>query len=153
MRKINPDAPEIMESYAAQLTTGDTSGVDALTVAALTETELVRRGAYREIRERGVIVQEAIIGPDGQVRSDVVRLKANPAMEYALKLSEQVGATADQMRLSRKSGGEGAVNDALAKRLARNAMLLGADPEGLPAPAPRRSLPAVEQVTDAEVVP
>ncbi|MDQ5870618.1 MAG: hypothetical protein M3547_00210, partial [Acidobacteriota bacterium] len=139
LRRISPDAPEIIESYAAQLSTGDTSGVDALTVAALTETELMRRETYRTIREKGELIKEAVIGPDGNVRLDVVKLKANPLMEHARWQSEHVGATADQMRLSRKSGGEGAVNDALAKRLARNAMLMGADPDGLPAPAPRLS--------------
>ena len=138
MRKIRRDAPEIMEAYSNQLSTGDSSGTDALLVAALTETELVRRAAFQEIRKRGVNIQEAVIGPDGTVRTDVVKLKANPALEHARWMSEHVGATADQMRLSRKSGGEGAVNDALAKRLAHDAMLRGADPEGLPAPAPRR---------------
>ena len=151
LRRISPDAPEIIESYATQLSTGDSSGVDALTVAALTETELMRRATGREIRERGINIEEAIIGPDGSVRTDVVKLKANPALEHYRWQSEHVGATADQMRLSRKSGGEGAVNDALAKQLARRAMLMGADPEGLPAPAPRRQLPGDVPI-DAELV-
>jgi hypothetical protein len=130
--KIDPDAPALFDAYAAALVDGDTSGVDQVNVVGMVETELLRRRAVDSVRERGVVIEEAMVNSEGAEIG--TRIKAHPALEPLRWMNEQLGNTAADTQLSRKSRGEGAVNAAMAARLARDAMLRGHDKSSMPAP-------------------
>lgn len=55
------------------------------------------------------------------------RFKANPVLEPLRHVDEQLGYTAEQARLSRRSRGQGARDDAIAAALMHDARLREAD--------------------------
>jgi hypothetical protein len=118
--KIDPELPGIYRAVRAARE-GDGAGLEAVHDFAYSEGELVRRRLAEGIRDEGVVIREALYDRDGKLVGE--RLKANPVLESFHKAQEQVGATADAMRLTKKSRGEGAVSDAQAAFLRRDADL------------------------------
>jgi hypothetical protein len=124
-RKI-PGATAACDAYLAAAE-GEFAALDPLHVEAMAESELLRREMVREVQERGVLVEEALIDKDG--RAAGTRIKANPVLEPMRRFSEILGHTADQLRLTPKSRGEESKSVALAAafRLQRDAQLRALD--------------------------
>jgi hypothetical protein len=121
LRKLDPAAPDIYRAIEDAQEGRGLDGVDAVQRVALLEGELVRRRMVDDVRSRGVVLEESLFDKDG--RAVGARVRANPLLEPLAKAQEAVGATADQMRLTKKSRGEGARDDATAAFLARDADL------------------------------
>jgi len=139
--KVDPDLPDIYRAVRSARE-GDGQGLEAVHDFAYAEGELVRRRLAEGIREEGVLIREALYDRDGKLLGE--RLKANPLLEPFQKSTEQIGATGDAMRLTRKSRGEGAVSDAQAAFLRRDADLRA----GLAA----RRAALLESAIDSELV-
>lgn len=133
-------APAIVEAYVLALEHGDFSALDEVTVGALTESELMRREVFEKIR---VVLEESVFDSRGNVIS--TRLRANPLMDHARSLAEQLGHTAADVLLTRKSQGHGAVMDAVMDRnLKRDELLRSLVRSGearLPPPASKAPKP------------
>jgi hypothetical protein len=123
--RLVPGGPEVAEAYVAAMEHGDSSGLNEIAVVAMSQSELVRREVVREIRERGVLVEDDLVNSEGEAIGK--RIKANPLLEPLRHFDERLGHTAEQLQLTRKSRGEGAVNAALAFRLQRDAQLRALD--------------------------
>lgn len=123
VRQRDPEAVAVHEAVLAAMLDGDMRGMDLITSNALSEAELMRRQAVDSVNSEGVLLKESLVNADGQVIGS--RLKGNPAAEIAIELGKQLGHTASDQLLSRKARGEGAVDAALAMRLARDEKLRG----------------------------
>lgn len=134
-RKI-PGAADVFDAYKSAVENGDVSELDPISVRALVESEVLRRRLVDEVGSRGVVVEEDLFGADGRVVGS--RLKAHPALEPIGRLSEQLGHTAADTMLTRKSRGEGARDLAIVARLARDVVLRAADKSKMPLPPPRK---------------
>lgn len=132
--KAYKGGPEIAERFIDALANGNVAALDPIVASGMTESEMMRRAAVDEVRDRGVLIREDLIGADGTIIGS--RLKQNPAAEIALKLADQLGMTSRDQLLTRKSRGKGAVDAALASRLARDTLLRAADKSRMPPPAP-----------------
>jgi hypothetical protein len=134
LRKIHPDAPEILQAVVEAL---QGEGFEQLTMVgaqALTEAELIRRNSVAKINEDGVTVQDQTLSADGRVVG--TKTRAHPLLEHLHRLHDTLGFTADAMRASAKSRGEGARDAAMAQLLRRRAMLQGQGKDGMLPPAP-----------------
>lgn len=134
VRQRHPEAAAVYEAVYEAHINGNLEGMDLLVSNALTESELMRRMAVDEVQRRGVLVKEDLVDSDGKVIGS--RLRANPASEVVIELNKQLGATAADQLLTRKARGEGAVDIALARRLARDEMLRRSDKSRMPPPPP-----------------
>jgi len=134
LEKAVPGAAVLMEAYAEGIGEGNLDALEPLSITAMAENEILRRRAVDEVRERGVLVEEALIDKDG--REIGSRVKANPALEHVHAFNETLGYSADQLQLSRKSRGEGAVNAAMAFRLSRDQQLRAMDQKQVALPPP-----------------
>lgn len=130
-----PGAAAVAEAYHAALD-GDMSALDPIAARALTESELLRRRLVDDVGSRGVLVAEDQFGTDGRVVGS--RLRAHPGLEAIGRFAEQLGHTAEDMQLTRKSRGEGARDAAIAARLARDEMLRSFPKDGMAPPPPRK---------------
>lgn len=143
-----PGAAAVIDALAGAIEDGNHDSLQPLGIVAMAQKEMIRRQIVEDVRKRGVIVEEQLIDKDG--RELGIRVKAHPGLEPMRHLDEQLGHTADQMQLTRKSRGEGAVNEAMAFRIKRDEELRRLDRPRRPlAPAPA-ALP--EPVVDSEVV-
>lgn len=138
-RKLfGPDSDGVLQANLDAMVNGDMGGVDELNVIGMAETELIRRELVKSIHKDGVVIDEAMVNSEGvEVGS---RMKVHPALEPLRWTNEQLGNTRADTQTSRKSRGEGAVNAAMAARLARDAMLRSHDKSSMPAPAPPKAL-------------
>jgi len=131
-------ASAVLAAYSDAISVGNLDGMDQINATAMAETELLRRRAVDSVRERGVVIEESMVNSEGVEVG--TRTKVHPALEPLRWMNEQLGHTAADTQLSRKSRGEGAVNEALAARLARDAMLRSHDKSSMPAPPPPKAL-------------
>ncbi len=127
---IDPNAPQILEAFVKAIG-GDARALDAIMADGMASTEVVRRKMLDEIERRGVVVEDVMIGSDGKELGR--RVRANPVLEPLQKANEQLGMTAADLRLTKKSRGEGERDDALASALRRDAQLRAGNKGGLPA--------------------
>jgi hypothetical protein len=134
-RKI-PGAAGVFDAYTSAVSNGDVSELDPISARALTESEVLRRRLVDDVGSRGVVVEEDLFGADGRVVGS--RLKAHPALEAIGRFSEQLGHTAADTMLTRKSRGEGFRDLAIAARLARDELLRAADKSLMALPPPRK---------------
>ncbi len=143
VEKIAPGASEILDNvFADAAETGNLRGVNLAGARALFETELIRRAMVKTIAVDGVLVDDDMIDRDGNVYGH--RTKANPLLEHVTKMAEQLGFTAEQMQLTKKSRGEGLKDKALTDLLEHRAKL-SALKAGMPPPRP--ALPEPIDVT------
>jgi hypothetical protein len=126
------EAKELLELFRLAIEEGDLSALARVQVTAIAELEVLRREAVNVIHEKGMMVQDEVIDSEGRVIG--TRQRANPLLSHLENINEQLGLTASQLMISKKSRGEGAVNAATAVLQARRAMLLGADKSRLPPP-------------------
>jgi hypothetical protein len=112
----------------------DPQGLERVGSIALAQKEIIRRQIVQGIFEKGVLVEEAMVGSDGEPVGS--RLKAHPGLEPLRHLDEQLGHTADQQQITKKSRGEGAVNAAVAFRLSRDQALRALDEKRIALPPP-----------------
>lgn len=133
-RKI-PGGKAVCDAYLAA-DDGDFSALDPIHAKAMAETELLRRAMVREVQRRGVVIDEVLTDKDGNVVGS--RPKANPVFEPMRHLDEQLGHTADQLRLTPKSRGQEAkaLELAAAFRAQRDAALRALDRPRRPLPPP-----------------
>jgi len=129
LQKIDPEAPELIEKFARGIG-GDTSALDGLLAGGMASKEIIRRKMVEEIAERGVVIEERLLNSEGEEVGR--RVRANPMLEPLKHVDEQLGYTAEQARLTRKSRGEGARDDAIARALKRDARLRASDKTRLP---------------------
>jgi hypothetical protein len=134
-KQFGDGAAAVLEAYMGGLS-GNLDGIDVINATALGETELLRRSFVDDIRTRGPVIEEKMVNSEGAEIG--VRVKPHPLIEPTRWMNEQLGHTAADTQLSRKSRGEGAVNAAMAARLARDAMLRGHDKSGMPPPPPAK---------------
>src|SRR5262249_4537937 len=132
-KSFGEGAGQVLDAYTEAVETGDVSGVSMLAARGLAESELHRRALSNRIAADGPIVGEAVIGAGGEQIG--VRLKAHPGIEPMIGLSQQLGHTATEMRITPKSRGEGAKDEAITKALHRDAILRGLDKNLMPPPA------------------
>jgi hypothetical protein len=140
LKKAHPDAAALIEGYARALIDGDLSKIDPVSVTALAGTEIIRRMAEDEVHSRGVLIEEALLDSRGNAVG--IKVKANPAVEALISINEQLGHTAEDLQLSRKSRGEGARDAAVAMALRRDALLRSLDKNRMALPPERPQLPA-----------
>lgn len=138
------DMPAITKAYVSGFA-GDLTEVEQIAAVGLASQELVRRQLFERIQDDGAIVKESVTDSDGRVVAD--RLRVHPGIEQMRKLGEAAGFVASEQRLTPKSRGEGARDDAIAKMLARDAMLRAYPKDRMPAPPPDDS-----DAIDSEVV-
>lgn len=144
IEKKFPGVADVIDSYAGAITDGDPRALDGLAVVAMSQSELLRQDMVRAVQREGVLVQDDIIGMEGG-KAKVIghRHKANPVLEPLRHFTEILGHTAEQHQLTRKSRGEGAVNAAVAFRIARDERLRNLE---------RPHRPMAPPAIDAEVV-
>lgn len=118
LRKLDPEGPAIYKAIEDAQTGGGMEGAEAVQRIAYVEGELTRRKMVDEVHARGVLIEEKLFDKDG--REVGSRLKSNPLLEPLAKAQEATGGTADAMRLTKKSRGSGAVDDAQAEFLRRD---------------------------------
>ena len=85
LRKIHPDAPEIIAAAIAAVA-GDFEPYELVGAQALAEAEILRRAGVDAIQKKGILVKETRTEIDGSV---VERWKANPLLD--------LGPTASRM--------------------------------------------------------
>ncbi len=143
LRKIHPEAPEILAAALEAINGGNLDDVNKLGARAFTEAELIRRDTVDRIRQDGVTVEDQILNNDGAAIG--VRTKAHPLFEPMTKLYAILGYTAPDMQMTRKSRGEGDKDAAITAMLKRRALLLSADKN-------RMLPPAKDDAIESEVV-
>lgn len=152
LSQYDPDLPEVfercIEGYIKAISGGDLSALDEERAAAFATKALIRKKAAEGILEKGAMIEEEQFDKDGDFVG--LRVKAHPLLEPLSKLDEQLGYTAEQERLTKRSQGQGARDDALAARLRRDVQLRAANKLGLPAPDPE--ILRDSEVIDTEVV-
>jgi hypothetical protein len=113
LRQVHPEAPEMLKAYTDILVDGNVDGRKRLAAMAFAGQEIILRRATEKVLEIGELVEEAVIGPDGTIRKDCVKLKANPLLDTVIRLNENLGYTAEQQELTPRSKKEGAADVAL----------------------------------------
>lgn len=135
LRQIHPQAPELFRTvFKAAATGGDLDEYSQLSAEGMVQTALLRGHAIEKIVEDGIVVEER--GYDAQGQTKVIRRKAHPLLERVIQMSEQLGFTAEQMQMTRKSRGEGEKNAAVTAMLTRRTLLRSADKGRMLPPAP-----------------
>jgi len=129
LQKIDPDAPELIEKFARGIG-GDISALDGLLAGGMASKEIIRRKMVEEIAARGVVIEERLLNSEGQEVGR--RVRPNPMLESLKHADEQLGYTAEAARLTRKSRGQGARDDAIAEATKRDARLRASDKSRLP---------------------
>lgn len=124
LRRLHPELPELIEA-AIDAVGGDLEEWQKTGALSLVELEITRRALVDRIHEDGVIVQDVTrdIKTKEEVPTETIRLKAHPLLEPARKIHKELGFTADDMRLTKKSRGAGDVDDAKAALLRRRVLL------------------------------
>jgi hypothetical protein len=138
LAKIDPEAPAIAKAYQDALEGGGMEGVDALNVGDMTENRIIRKRLVNRVLEDGPIVEEHVIGKNSEGEPEVIatRLRAHPGLADVHAFNAELGITAADMQVSRKSRGEGEKDAAIAAMLRRDAMLRSTPKDDMPPPAP-----------------
>jgi len=149
LEKIDPEAPEIIERFTRAVG-GDLSALDSLLAGGMASKEIIRRKMVDEVTARGVVIEESLFNAEGVMVGK--RIRANPVLDPLKHADEQLGYTAEAARLTRKSRGEGARDDAIARALQRDARLRAADKTRLPPVDPEllRQTPEERARSEAE---
>lgn len=134
LRKLDPEAPELIEAMVKAAGGGDLDVPTRIAATAMIETEILRRRAVDAVKEDGIRVEDEMFDRDGKVYG--TRKKAHPLLEHIHRFNEDVGATAEQMQVTKKSKGEGARDDAITRMLEHDAQLRSADKSRFPMPGP-----------------
>jgi hypothetical protein len=144
-RTFGSGAADVIERNVLAITGDDPEATLPLHAIAMSETEFIRRKLVDEVRDKGVLIAEDLVTAEGT--SLGVRQKINPVLEPLRHFNEQLGHTADQLQITKKSRGEGAVNEAMRFRIERDAQLRQLD-----RPHRRALPPPAAEITDAEVI-
>ncbi len=120
-RRLGAEGDAIFRAAREAQTGGGFEAVEEIQALAYTENEITRREMRDKVQETGVLIEEQLFDKDQ--RPVGVRVKSNPLLEHLAKATEFTGGTADAMRLTKKSRGTGAVEDAQAAFLRRDADL------------------------------
>lgn len=128
----DPEFVDVFDAYAEALTTGDLSQPNAIAALSLAEAEKRRRQVSDTITEDGVTVVEELFDNAGRKIGE--RLRAHPLLEHERALSKDLGHTATDAQLTKKSRGEGAKDEALATMLRRDALLRGMPKDAMAPP-------------------
>lgn len=129
--KMGDGASEIFEAMADHVLGGEAEGTDILAAVALTETEIVRRTAAKDLVDNGVTLTEDLVNSRGEAAGS--RIVANPAAKILLDASAQLGFTAQDRLLTPKSRREEA-DEAVKRALDRDQLLRSAPKSRMPAP-------------------
>jgi hypothetical protein len=125
----------VLQAYRKAELEGDFSDVEKIAAQAMAEAEVVRRRAVDEVLERGIAFDEPVINGKGEPIGR--RRRANPVLDPLCRMNEQLGHTAEDLRLVRPSGGEAAGKAAaMAFRLQRDAQLRALDRDRRQLPPP-----------------
>ena len=131
----DPDLVYLTEGFREALE-GSLDGSNSVAALSLAETESRRRKVSDQINEDGVVLEEVLFDKNGEIVGS--RKRAHPLLEVERALARDLGHTAADMQLTKKSRGEGAKDEALAAMLRRDAQLRGWSKEGM---APPPALP------------
>jgi hypothetical protein len=126
----------VLQAYRKAELDGDFSDVEKIAAQAMAESEVIRRRAIDDVLEHGIAFDEPVL--DGKGEAIGTKLRAHPLLDRIVRLDEQLGHTAEDLRLVRPSGREAAGSAAMAFRLQRDAQLraLDKDRPRLPPPIP-----------------
>lgn len=123
-RQVHPDAPEILRAYTDILTDGNLDARKKLAAQAFTSQEIILRRSIESITEKGELLEESMVGPDGLPMG--VKYRAHPLMDTVIRLNENLGYTAEAQELTPHSQKEGAKNVAAELAARHESRLLGA---------------------------
>lgn len=143
LQRIHPDLPELIERYTRAISDGLPQEVDPITVQALVSKELMRRKLMQSVDDKGVLLSDKFFNKEGDVVGE--RYKAHPALEAIRWMDEQLGHTATDAQITRKSKGEGQRNQAETREIERRTRLAALVQQGK-GPPPR------ERIEDSEIV-
>jgi hypothetical protein len=143
--KLNRDSGsgrlgDLVETYAAVILEDNADASAELAILASAGTEDLRLTISETIAKDGPIIEKPIIGKDengDEVLIATMRV-AHPGLDPLIRLNEAQGFTAKQLQITRESKGEAKKNDAQARFLARQAILLGEDLNSLEVPGASR---------------
>lgn len=124
LRRIDPTLPALIEQAVAAVG-GNLEGFQQTGAVALVELEVLRRVLMDQIHDDGVVVEDVTrdIKSKEEIPTETIRLKAHPLLDHARRLHKELGFTATDMRVTKKSQGAGNVDDAKAALLRRKALL------------------------------
>lgn len=129
----DPELVPLTEGYLDALETGSLDAPNAVAALSLAEQESRRRRVADRITKDGETLEELLFDKDGNEIGR--RLRAHPLLEVEKGLVQNLGHTASEMQLTRKSSGEGRKDAAMAALLRRDALLRGMPKDALPPPA------------------
>lgn len=154
LARIDPTLPALIEA-AVKAVGGDMEDWQAMAASTLVEMEVLRRVCMDAIHRDGVVVEDVTVqvardaagglqrDPEtGRIiRGDadenaVIRLKAHPLIEATRRFHTTLGFTGEEMRMTKRSRGAGAVDDAAAALLKKRALLQAGRGRMLPPPEP-----------------
>ncbi len=144
LRRGHKNLPELIEAYAKAVAQSSPLEVDPVVVAGLATKAVMRMQIMEAIQEKGLLLDDQFFDKDGNQIG--ARTKANPLLEQLRWVDEQLGLTANDQQITRKSSREGAKDAALTRELERRARLQNFTREN-----PKRLPPA--PIQDAEVLP
>lgn len=130
MERAAPTFAAAMELYAKELA-GEYGAADQVRLSAILNLETVRRRIIRQLRVKGVLIEQKVKDADGTVHTSY---RDNPLLFHLIRIHETLGYTAKDMLFSKKARGESMKDTAAAQLdLERRQRLRSARPLGLPA--------------------
>jgi hypothetical protein len=131
--RVSKDLPDVLEAcFEAQM--GNHSKLDQEIAKRLAANFILHDMMLARIMRQGAAVKEPIL--DSKGRRVGYRVKPHPLLDATLSLGEQLGVTAEQARVSRRSRGKGARDDAITEALMRDARIRAAKNLQLPPAVP-----------------
>jgi hypothetical protein len=134
LQRTLPGAAETIDAYISAAN-GDTKATDALAAKAMAETAIMQQLTMEDVLTRGPITEEPMVSQEGEIVGS--RVRAHPGLSALRHLHEQLGFTAEQLMLTRKSNTEKLAPAGMEQRLReRRARLVELVKRGLGPPPP-----------------
>jgi len=130
---INKSYPKLLEAcFEAQR--GSMASLEYETAKRLAAQMILRDTIAAKIMKQGVATSEIVRDQNGKLVGR--RIIVHPLLAHLSRLDEQLGITMEQARLSKRSRGQGARDDAITEALTRDARIRAAKNLQLPAADP-----------------
>ncbi|HSP54211.1 MAG TPA: hypothetical protein VLS25_01370 [Dehalococcoidia bacterium] len=114
--KTDPELPDLLDLFVRAVG-GDLSAPDLALAVGLASKAMVRQWMVEKIFERRVEIEDVLKDRDGNEIGR--RVRANPLLKALKRVDHQLDLTVDHLRLSRRSRGQDAGDDAVAVAIRR----------------------------------
>lgn len=128
LQRAQPTFLAAIELYKKELS-GQYGAADQVRIAAVIDLEAARRRIIRQLRLKGVLIEQTTRDKDGNVTTTY---KDNPLLFHLIRIHETLGYTAQDMLFSKKARGAAQKDTAAAALdLERRTRLRSAKPPGI----------------------